>query len=180
MRFSGKCLARQRTVITSYSIHYTKLYDRTSRALSENHTTRPNSRYAHTLHRISLGLGASEVQACLLFAVSGPTAHPRGIKIGPAECGLSTQRVGAAFWAARYSITKISTPVGFEPTRGNPIGLAGRRLNRSAKVSSACCQALNPHAQAKAPNTHTRYRYMATQGAHRVLLRHAHSMQPLR
>ncbi len=30
-----------------------------------------------------------------------------------------------------------STPVGFEPTRGDPIGLAGRRLNHSAKVSSA-------------------------------------------
>ena len=29
-----------------------------------------------------------------------------------------------------------STPVGFEPTRGDPIGLAGRRLGRSAKVSS--------------------------------------------
>ena len=29
-----------------------------------------------------------------------------------------------------------TTPVGFEPTRGDPIGLAGRRLNRSAKVSS--------------------------------------------
>ena len=29
-----------------------------------------------------------------------------------------------------------ATPVGFEPTRGDPIGLAGRRLNRSAKVSS--------------------------------------------
>ena len=32
---------------------------------------------------------------------------------------------------------KESTPVGFEPTRGDPIGLAGRRLSRSAKVSSA-------------------------------------------
>ena len=32
---------------------------------------------------------------------------------------------------------KKTTPVGFEPTRGDPIGLAGRRLNRSAKVSSA-------------------------------------------
>ena len=30
-----------------------------------------------------------------------------------------------------------TTPVGFEPTRGDPIGLAGRRLNRSAKVSYA-------------------------------------------
>ena len=28
-----------------------------------------------------------------------------------------------------------TTPVGFEPTRGDPIGLAGRRLNCSAKVS---------------------------------------------
>ena len=28
-----------------------------------------------------------------------------------------------------------TTPVGLEPTRGDPIGLAGRRLNRSAKVS---------------------------------------------
>ena len=31
-----------------------------------------------------------------------------------------------------------TTPVGFEPTRGDPIRLAGRRLNHSAKVSSAC------------------------------------------
>ena len=30
-----------------------------------------------------------------------------------------------------------STPVGFEPTRGDPIGLAGRRLSHSAKVSLA-------------------------------------------
>ena len=30
-----------------------------------------------------------------------------------------------------------ATPVGFEPTRGDPIGLAGRRLSRSAKVSHA-------------------------------------------
>ena len=30
-----------------------------------------------------------------------------------------------------------TTPVGFEPTRGDPIGLAGRRLSRSAKVSDA-------------------------------------------
>ena len=33
------------------------------------------------------------------------------------------------------ALTKKTTPVGFEPTRGDPIGLAGRRLNRSAKVS---------------------------------------------
>ena len=32
-----------------------------------------------------------------------------------------------------------ATPVGFEPTRGDPIGLAGRRLNHSAKVSNGAC-----------------------------------------
>ena len=31
----------------------------------------------------------------------------------------------------------VATPVGFEPTRGDPIGLAGRRLSHSAKVSLA-------------------------------------------
>ena len=30
-----------------------------------------------------------------------------------------------------------TTPVGFEPTRAKPNGLAGRRLNHSAKVSNA-------------------------------------------
>ena len=33
--------------------------------------------------------------------------------------------------------SRNTTPVGFEPTRGDPIGLAGRRLNRSAKVSTS-------------------------------------------
>ena len=32
------------------------------------------------------------------------------------------------------AVTK-TTPVGFEPTRAEPTGLAGRRLNHSAKVS---------------------------------------------
>ena len=35
------------------------------------------------------------------------------------------------------AVILIATPVGFEPTRGDPIGLAGRRLSRSAKVSYA-------------------------------------------
>ena len=35
-----------------------------------------------------------------------------------------------------------TTPVGFEPTRGDPIGLAGRRLSRSAKVSMLPRQAV--------------------------------------
>lgn len=40
---------------------------------------------------------------------------------------------GHASWLSRQH--DKSTPVGFEPTRGDPIGLAGRRLSRSAKVS---------------------------------------------
>ena len=38
-------------------------------------------------------------------------------------------------WTAAGGGRLKATPVGFEPTRGDPIGLAGRRLNRSAKVS---------------------------------------------
>ena len=34
-----------------------------------------------------------------------------------------------------YITQKNTTPVGFEPTRAEPTGLAGRRLNHSAKVS---------------------------------------------
>ncbi len=37
--------------------------------------------------------------------------------------------------SATPSTYAIVIPVGFEPTRGDPIGLAGRRLNHSAKVS---------------------------------------------
>ena len=37
----------------------------------------------------------------------------------------------------RHARTCKPTPVGFEPTRADPIGLAGRRLNHSAKVSLA-------------------------------------------
>ena len=41
-----------------------------------------------------------------------------------------------AYTTAAGTVGK-ATPVGFEPARGDPIGLAGRRLNRSAKVSLA-------------------------------------------
>ncbi len=36
-----------------------------------------------------------------------------------------------------------TTPVGFIPTRGDPIGLAGRRLNYSAKVSVRASQVMH-------------------------------------
>jgi hypothetical protein len=41
----------------------------------------------------------------------------------------------SAFQTPRRFLCQVATPVGFEPTRGDPIGLAGRRLSRSAKVS---------------------------------------------
>ena len=43
-------------------------------------------------------------------------------------------RPGRRVWRAPR-LHKVATPVGSEPTRGDPIGLAGRRLSRSAKVS---------------------------------------------
>jgi hypothetical protein len=46
-------------------------------------------------------------------------------------------RMGLRMWWRKvgYLENSRTTPVGFEPTRGDPIGSAGRRLNRSAKVS---------------------------------------------
>ena len=52
---------------------------------------------------------------------------------------------------AQQSLSKTkTTPVGFEPTRGDPIGLAGRRLSHSAKVSllafvADCSQSIGSH-----------------------------------
>ena len=43
--------------------------------------------------------------------------------------------------------------MGFEPTRGNPIGLAGRRLSRSAKVSAEVAQ--STHAAFMGAREHT-------------------------
>ena len=48
-------------------------------------------------------------------------------------CRNVSKEVGGSFQR-----TAETTPVGFEPTRGDPIALAGRRLNRSAKVSVVC------------------------------------------
>ena len=47
----------------------------------------------------------------------------------------SPSPLSPAFLAEDAALTQKTTPVGFEPTRGDPMGLAGRRLNRSAKVS---------------------------------------------
>ena len=62
------------------------------------------------------------------------TYHLNGLQPWPSRL------CGSAFdfpWAFSSSCPPLqTTPVGFEPTRGDPIGLAGRRLNHSAKVSS--------------------------------------------
>ena len=53
--------------------------------------------------------------------------------------GSSVDREGVlmrSFWVCAAE----ATPVGFEPTRGNPIGVAGPRLNRSANVSLIGCR----------------------------------------
>ena len=46
-----------------------------------------------------------------------------------------------------------STPVGFEPTRGDPIGLAGRRLSHSAKVSLATTSLRDLHIACAEPRS---------------------------
>ena len=48
----------------------------------------------------------------------------------------------------------IATPAGFEPARGDPIGLAGRRLNHSAKVSYTICIGMIAHQSYVAKTTH--------------------------
>lgn len=49
---------------------------------------------------------------------------------------------------------KSATPAGFEPARGDPIGLAGRRLNHSAKVSYTICIGMIAHQSYVAKTTH--------------------------
>ena len=61
--------------------------------------------------------------------LTGPCVHNCAWNAGRKQVEWLTI-INEAFGAAGKT-----TPVGFEPTRGDPIGLAGRRLNRSAKVS---------------------------------------------
>ena len=60
---------------------------------------------------------------------------PRSTGQSPGQKGFELIAIVSA--EAGQHPQKKTTPVGFEPTRGDPIGLAGRRLSRSAKVSSA-------------------------------------------
>ena len=59
-------------------------------------------------------------------------SNPTGVIV--LSVALRCLGFGSCRWPLRWG---TATPVGFEPTRGDPIGLAGRRLNHSAKVSLA-------------------------------------------
>ena len=65
-----------------------------------------------------------------LSTLSGQDSLTRALKT---SCHLELK----IRWLPSPLLTSRHLWEGFEPTRGDPIGLAGRRLNRSAKVSSA-------------------------------------------
>ena len=68
-------------------------------------------------------------------------AHSKGRRWAAADKARASFYGGGNDVSGSEAVTVLpgggcnSTPVGFEPTRGDPIGLAGRRLNRSVKVS---------------------------------------------
>ena len=65
-----------------------------------------------------------------------------------------------------------TTPVGFEPRRGDPIGLAGRRLNHSAKVSSDLGHIILPDIFAGRPSMLWLSEALALAGHRGSVLRH--------
>jgi hypothetical protein len=65
-----------------------------------------------------------------------PLARAAWVQIPQVSLSCRLFCVVLAFGSCRWLLRLgTATPVGFEPTRGDPIGLAGRRLNHSAKVS---------------------------------------------
>ena len=96
------------------------------------HAARPRRELAHvTAGRLAVA-GWMGRGACLPRA-DVCVSHPcvAGQAVSP---GMPQNRPHC--WSRRH----VSTPVGFEPTRGDPVGLAGRRLSRSAKVSLSSSQ----------------------------------------
>ena len=51
---------------------------------------------------------------------------------------MLTRQASSYFPRWLFLVQKVTTPVGFEPTRAEPTNLAGWRLNHSAKVSPLC------------------------------------------
>ena len=69
-----------------------------------------------------------------------PSTSPlraRRAPVGDSTCkkGSEARRRLKETTQHRWWMQRHTTLVGFEPTQGDPIGLAGRRLNHSAKVS---------------------------------------------
>ena len=61
---------------------------------------------------------------------------PASIHMFKSMCSVDVQMLSISAHTTTNADLFKTTPVGFEPTRAEPIGLAGRRLNHSAKVSS--------------------------------------------
>ncbi len=73
---------------------------------------------------------------CIMFANSCRQVEFLSAVYSGMLGGLGSASMGAqVVWRRSGPDICPSTPVGFEPTRGDPIGLAGRRLSHSAKVS---------------------------------------------
>ena len=98
------------------------------------------------------GLARCHYTTCALAVLSSCKIHRHGMPFvvtrSRAENNTTTQATPQPFPGALDGLQKVrirmgkTTPVGFEPTREDPIGLACRCLNRSAKVSSAMPKAI--------------------------------------
>ena len=85
------------------------------------------------------------VCAVLLFGVRHTRVGKRRIaacvhteivhKYAGSDISICTRGLAPLMLGMAMLCISETTPVGFEPTRGDPIGLAGRRLSHSAKVS---------------------------------------------
>ena len=94
-----------------------------------SHTLCALTRLSPCIARSFLGTVLDGGNTQPLSTLSGQDSLTRALKT---SCHLELQ----IRWLATLTTPYKSIPVGFEPARGDPIGFAGRRLSRSAKVSS--------------------------------------------
>ena len=94
----------------------------------------------HAKTKLQIIYGCSILSSLLFFPMSLylvpsfpgkaiPNQHDKSYSVAARVFGMQMMYL----W--RSNAAAESTPVGFEPTQGDPIGLAGRRLSHSAKVS---------------------------------------------
>ena len=89
-----------------------------------------NSQLGTDIYR-SQGRACTESWQALCFAERTPAV----MHMFKSMCSVDAQMVSNSAHTTTNADLFKTTPVGFEPTRAEPIGLAGRRLNHSAKVS---------------------------------------------